>query len=273
MLRRCRSCNGFSRAMLKPGQAKHKARIPVQGLLEESHSHGDSPAECLPTCGACRMVSDYGLNTSTLVMMELRVQMLAYLEAYVDHFGFRKQITFRTHVVSVIPQPKGGFTVSTKVSHIPLIFVIWSSTRSGRYMTDSTADGRTGHSGMHSLQPAPIGASVQGLALSEGPLVQALETGKVLTRHYTSVIVACGHHWDPLWPKFKGTFRGSVSHSHAYRTPEPFVGKRVMVIGGGNSGTPFLPMSTPPCCAAAVRMLQNTRCLPAAAAGLCRRGQ
>lgn len=105
-------------------------------------------------------------------------EMLAYLESYVDHFGFRKQITFRTQVVSVIPQLKGGFTVSTK----------------------------------------------------------ALDTGKVLTRHYTSVIVACGHHWDPLWPKFKGNFTGDVSHSHGYRTPKPFVGKRVMVIGGGNSG-------------------------------------
>ena len=43
------------------------------------------------------------------------MQMLAYLESYVDHFGFRKRITFRTQVVSVIPQLKGGFTVSTKV--------------------------------------------------------------------------------------------------------------------------------------------------------------
>lgn len=61
----------------------------------------------------------------------------------------------------------------------------------------------------------------------------------MLTRHYTSVIVACGHHWDPLWPKFKGNFTGDVSHSHGYRTPKPFVGKRVMVIGGGNSGAPL----------------------------------
>ena len=45
--------------------------------------------------------------------------MLAYLEAYADHFGFRKQITFRTQVVSVIPQLKGGFTVFTKVGNHP----------------------------------------------------------------------------------------------------------------------------------------------------------
>ena len=52
--------------------------------------------------------------------------MLAYLESYVDHFGFRKQITFRTQVVSVIPQLKGGFTVSTKVCDHPLISLIWT---------------------------------------------------------------------------------------------------------------------------------------------------
>ena len=52
--------------------------------------------------------------------------MLAYLESYVDHFGFRKQITFRTQVVSVIPQLKGGFTVSTKVSKHPLISLTWT---------------------------------------------------------------------------------------------------------------------------------------------------
>ena len=70
----------------------------------------------------------------------------------------------------------------------------------------------------------------------------------MLTRHYTSVVVACGHHWDPLWPKFKGSFTGSVSHSHGYRTPKPFVGKRVMVIGGGNSGALF--SSPHECCSA-----------------------
>ena len=70
-------------------------------------------------------------DVSTLVISDLKVQMLAYLEAYADHFGFRKQITFRTQVVSVIPQLKGGFTVSTKVSHNPLILDIWEKIGDG----------------------------------------------------------------------------------------------------------------------------------------------
>ena len=67
-------------------------------------------------------------------MSDLMVQMLAYLEAYADHFGFRKQITFRTQVVSVIPQLKGGFTVSTKVTHNPLIPGIWTQIGNGLYI-------------------------------------------------------------------------------------------------------------------------------------------
>ena len=72
-------------------------------------------------------------------------------------------------------------------------------------------------------------------------LMQDLDTGEVLTRQYGSVINACGHHWDPLWPELKGDYKGELSHAHAYRSPKPFEGKRVCIIGGGNSGTTCLP--------------------------------
>jgi len=47
------------------------------------------------------------------------LQVLEYLEAYTEHFGFGKNIIFRTEVVSVLPSLKGGFTVSTKVTQAP----------------------------------------------------------------------------------------------------------------------------------------------------------
>lgn len=53
---------------------------------------------------------------------------------------------------------------------------------------------------------------------------------------YTSVIVCNGHHWDPRLPKLKGSFSGESMHSHFYKTPEKFEGKRVLVLGIGNSG-------------------------------------
>lgn len=56
------------------------------------------------------------------------------------------------------------------------------------------------------------------------------------TRYYRAVLVASGHHWFPRWPDFPGEFNGTIIHAHDYRTPEPFQGKRVMVVGIGNSG-------------------------------------
>ncbi len=49
------------------------------------------------------------------------------------------------------------------------------------------------------------------------------------------LLVASGHHWSPNIPELSGTFTGTFMHSHAYKKAAPFQGKRVLVIGGGNS--------------------------------------
>ena len=63
--------------------------------------------------------------------------------------------------------------------------------------------------------------------------------GESGTDHFTDVIVCNGHHWDKRWPEpaFPGsdTFEGVQMHAHDYRTPEIFEGKRVLVLGIGNS--------------------------------------
>jgi hypothetical protein len=60
-----------------------------------------------------------------------------------------------------------------------------------------------------------------------------------VTRHYQAVLVANGHHWDARWPEpaFPGadTFTGVQMHSHDYKTFEGFEGKRVLILGIGNS--------------------------------------
>ncbi len=57
-------------------------------------------------------------------------------------------------------------------------------------------------------------------------------------RQYDAVLVGNGHHWDPRWPEpaYPGEFAGTQMHAHDYRDPEELRGKRVVVVGGGNSG-------------------------------------
>ena len=55
-------------------------------------------------------------------------------------------------------------------------------------------------------------------------------------RIYKGVIVCNGHHWDRRYPELNGTFEGDILHSKDYRDPADLRGKRVLVIGGGNSG-------------------------------------
>ena len=57
-------------------------------------------------------------------------------------------------------------------------------------------------------------------------------------RDYEWLFVANGHHWDARTPVYPGEFNGYQVHSHHYRDPfDPydFRGKRVMVVGAGNS--------------------------------------
>ena len=59
------------------------------------------------------------------------------------------------------------------------------------------------------------------------------------TRYYAGVVFASGHNHEPRLPDITSTFTGPVIHSAAYKSPEvPRVlkNKRVLVIGGGNSG-------------------------------------
>ena len=55
------------------------------------------------------------------------------------------------------------------------------------------------------------------------------------------MFVANGHHWDARWPEppFPGqeAFEGEQLHVHDYKTPDVLEGKRVLVLGIGNSAT------------------------------------
>ena len=61
------------------------------------------------------------------------------------------------------------------------------------------------------------------------------------TNRYRALLVANGHHWDPRWPEpaFPGAelFEGEQIHVHHYRESDVLEGKRVLVLGIGNSAT------------------------------------
>jgi dimethylaniline monooxygenase (N-oxide forming) len=65
------------------------------------------------------------------------------------------------------------------------------------------------------------------------------EDGTRETERYRAVLVANGHHWDPRWPEpaFSGAdeFEGEQIHVHHYREPDVLPGRRVLVLGIGNS--------------------------------------
>lgn len=55
------------------------------------------------------------------------------------------------------------------------------------------------------------------------------------SRIYRGIIICNGHHWCKNLPKFSGDFQGNIIHTKDYQHPEQLRGKRVLVIGGGNS--------------------------------------
>jgi hypothetical protein len=56
------------------------------------------------------------------------------------------------------------------------------------------------------------------------------------TRWYAGVVLANGTLAEPHVPSFPGTFTGEMLHTSAYKTASQLAGKRVLLIGAGNSG-------------------------------------
>jgi len=55
-------------------------------------------------------------------------------------------------------------------------------------------------------------------------------------RRYRALVLATGSLWEPNRPSYPGSFTGECFHSKYYRGPEQLRGRRVLVVGGGNSG-------------------------------------
>ena len=75
---------------------------------------------------------------------------------------------------------------------------------------------------------------VTAIEPSDGRFTLRLDEGA--EDSFDGVVVATGHQSVPRDPPEMADFTGDYRHAHGYRTPEPYAGQRVLVIGPGNSG-------------------------------------
>lgn len=80
------------------------------------------------------------------------------------------------------------------------------------------------------VRAVPVGPDAQDgwdVTLSDG-----------VTRRYQGLVCAAGVTWHPNQPTYPGldAFKGEVRHSNSHRRAEDFRGRRVLIVGAGNSG-------------------------------------
>ena len=92
------------------------------------------------------------------------------------------------------------------------------------------------HFGLRERITFETGVAHASLA-EDGRWSVALEDGSA--HSYDALLIANGHHWDPRWPEpaFPGSddFAGVQMHAHSYLDNSIFAGKRVVILGMGNS--------------------------------------
>lgn len=79
-----------------------------------------------------------------------------------------------------------------------------------------------------------FGVSVEKVERHGKNWLVELDTGEQYL--YDAVCIANGHLNTPNWPKFEGEFTGEIFHSCDYVSSDVFAGKRVLIVGAGNSG-------------------------------------
>ena len=86
--------------------------------------------------------------------------------------------------------------------------------------------------------------------------------GESTPRKFRALVIANGHHWDPLQPELPGRFNGQTLHAHDYKSPEVLAGRRVLVIGAGNSGCDIAVEAAQHAAAAFISMRRGYHFLP-----------
>jgi cation diffusion facilitator CzcD-associated flavoprotein CzcO len=88
------------------------------------------------------------------------------------------------------------------------------------------------------LQPhIRLGTQVQHCVVDDHGkwTVGVVANGVARTEVFDNLLVCTGHHREAYLPTYPGTFTGLLLHSSTYKRPDQFRGKRVLVVGAGNS--------------------------------------
>ena len=86
------------------------------------------------------------------------------------------------------------------------------------------------------LRHITFDAEVRSIDPVESGAGWMVQLGNGEQRHYRAVLIANGHHWDAQKPKYAGTFAGEILHARQYCLTDQLKGRRVLVVGCGNSG-------------------------------------
>eukprot|EP00741_Cyanophora_paradoxa_P014554 tig00020806_g14034.t1 len=163
---------------------------------EESHS-SIMRTTVINTSKEMMCFSDFPMPESYPTFLPHRL-VLQYLEDYAEHFKLLQYVRFGCRIVSVEPERVGEERPESAGGPGGRWRIRWESTH----------------------DESGTGASAAAEEL------------------FDAVMVCTGHHWKPRTPAFPGadTFKGVQVHSHAYKDDLPYRGKRVVVVGIGNSG-------------------------------------
>jgi hypothetical protein len=92
--------------------------------------------------------------------------------------------------------------------------------------------------------------------------VKLEKDGVERTEYFTDLVVCNGHHWKPRYPEYPGSFSGEFLHSHQFKKAATFEGKRVLVIGGGNSACDVAVETSRVSARTAISMRRGYRIIP-----------
>ncbi|KAG1358627.1 indole-3-pyruvate monooxygenase YUCCA8 [Cocos nucifera] len=145
-----------------------------------------------------------------------KADFLQYLHSYAHHFSLH---------------PIFGCTVVA--AHFDPAVSLWRVTTVWHHLSDQPVQSHSPSQMSESLSESSRSTSEESVGSSAEP--EELEVVEYVSPW---LVVASGENAEPVVPKLKGReeFKGSVLHSSEYKNGKAYMGKRVLVVGCGNSG-------------------------------------